>query len=68
MIARSVANNRCKLIIAVTESKEDAAEENAQVEKGYFCSDCQMTLELTGISLLRHQKKHQQEKLTDPQL
>ena len=45
--------------LIVTEPSVDAEEEAAEKERGYFCPHCQMTLELTGISLLRHQKKHQ---------
>lgn len=36
--------------------------EASESKTGYFCPDCRTTVELTGIDLLRHQRKHQQEK------
>ena len=40
------------------------AEEPCQGEQaGYFCPDCQTKLELSGVELLRHQRRHQQAKL-----
>jgi hypothetical protein len=40
--------------------------EATESKTGYFCPDCRTTVELTGIDLLRHQRKHQQEK-TEPE-
>lgn len=37
-------------------------EPEVKKEMGYFCPDCQTHLDLTGIALLRHQRKHQQDK------
>jgi hypothetical protein len=41
--------------------------ETSESKTGYFCPDCRTTVELTGIDLLRHQRKHQQEKSSKPE-
>ena len=40
--------------------------EATESKTGYFCPDCRTTVDLAGIDLLRHQRKHQQEK-TEPE-
>ena len=41
-------------------------EEPAQGEQaGYFCPDCQTILDLSGVELIRHQRRHQQAKMVN---
>ena len=40
-------------------SKEVLNEDSEKISKGYFCGHCQTHLNITGIELLRHVRKHE---------
>lgn len=66
------ANNNLHYVLNTTnrwgrlgqDALEAAAAANKDEQSGYFCPDCNMSLDLSGIELLRHQRKHKQDKTT----
>ena len=64
LLERSILNwNFGKSLIILFLGQGEQPETSSSVtEPGYFCPECRTRLELSGIDLLRHQRKHQQEK------